>query len=186
MERHASHTVTLRGGSSKACSHGERRGDALRGVERIAVEKTGMASYTALFRERGSEAVMGSVWNNSDRTAGERLNTSRITVRESRAGHATNWMGPAAFAWARNRGGKHGFFTLRILRCAAEAARSGMDCLGETCTGKLRNCMEWIGQETSLSFGREAFAVRNGAARQVVHRHGSHRQHHAPKQRAAL
>lgn len=130
MERHASHTVTLRGGSSKACSHGERRGDALRGVERIAVEKTGMASHTALFRERGSEV-----------------------------GNATNRMGPEAFAWARNRSGKDGFFTLRIFRCAAEAARSGMDCLGETCRGKLRRCMEWIGLETSLSFGREAFGA---------------------------
>lgn len=151
----ASHTVTLRGGSSEAI-----RGDEGKEVDCKCWYSTGslrLASHTALFLERGSEAVLASVWRCSSSTGFERLHTSRITVRDSEAGNGTEEMAPEVLAWARNRSGKVWLYTLRIFWCAvvrpaksmrgrvaSGGAETGVDSLGIHHRQKCRKlCWEW-------------------------------------------
>lgn len=101
METSASHTVTLRGGGSE--------------VE-FASEVIG--------RERKKWEVFGYAGSGGYFKGLDRLDTSRIPVRESRAGHATEEMVPAVIEWVRNRSGKHGLFALRIFGCVAERQRA--------------------------------------------------------------
>lgn len=137
MERHASHTVTLLGGSSKVCQYGERRGDVLRGVERIAVEKTGMASHTALSRERGSEVCKAH------------NRPVRAWLRGECSGNDGFYTLP--HSWGRSRihresSGKRVEIKVR-------------EFIGMARNAYVRTATEVPGMETSLSFGREAFGA---------------------------
>lgn len=191
----ASHTVTLRGGSSEVCRGVESKAweiqcHAWHVVERRGRTRHGLASialHTAFLRERGSNAVDCKCRIS---TGSARFDTSRITVRESRIWNATTMLAPECIAWARydveSTGSSHGASKW----CAAEGL--GDEGQGNVCPGQARLGVEWRcnvmhGLELSPAEMPEAFAaVRNGAARQVVLRHGSHRQHHAPHQREAL